>query len=120
MILKLFARYSSIGVINTLLHWLVFAVLYALGSSQSIANVVAFCLAVTFSFYANARWTFNSQATGKRYLLYVIFMGAVALGIGHLADLSALNPLITLFAFSLVSLITGFIYSHFIVFRIKK
>ncbi|WP_343553212.1 GtrA family protein [Pantoea sp.] len=118
--LKLFARYSSIGVINTLLHWAVFALLYALGSSQSIANVAAFCLAVTFSFYANARWTFNSEATGKRYSLYVIFMGAVALGIGHLADRIVLNPLITLITFSLVSLIAGFIYSHFIVFRIKK
>ena len=116
---KLFTRYLSIGVINTLIHWATFGVLYTCGSSQSMANVCAFCVAVTFSFFANAHWTFKSQATSLRYLLYVVFMGVLALGIGRSADHFAINPLITLIIFSLVSLIVGFLYSRFIVFRIK-
>ncbi len=120
MMLKIFAQYSSIGVINTLIHWALFGMLYALGATQSIANFFAFCVAVTFSFFANARWTFNSQATGLRYLLYVLFMGALALGVGRAADFFAINPIVTLIVFSLVSLIAGFLYSRFIVFRIKK
>lgn len=47
--LKLFVRYTSVGVINTLLHWLVFAILFFAGSSQTIANLAAFCVAVTLS-----------------------------------------------------------------------
>ena len=95
--LKLFVRYTSVGVINTLLHWLVFAILFFAGASQTIANLAAFCVAVTFSFFVNARWTF-----------------------GKLADRAHINPVITLVAFSAISLVFGFIYSRFIVFRVKK
>ncbi|ORM64645.1 translocase [Pantoea rodasii] len=116
---KIFARYLSIGVVNNIIHWAIFGVLYAFGSSQSIANFSAFCLAVTFSFFANARWTFKTQATRLRYVLYVVFMGALALGVGRSADHFAINPLVTLVIFSLVSVIVGFLYSRFIVFRIK-
>lgn len=118
--LKLFVRYTSVGVINTLLHWLVFVILFVSGASQAIANLVAFCVAVTFSFFANARWTFNAQATTFRYVLYVVFMGTMAAGVGKVADSAHLNPIITLVAFSAISLAAGFIYSNFIVFRVKK
>lgn len=118
--LKLFAKYSSIGVINTLLHWLVFALLYAQHFSQALANFIAFCVAVTFSFFANARWTFSASATPARYVVFVIFMGAMATGVGTLADRTHLNPAITLVTFSALSLVAGFLYSNFIVFRTKK
>ncbi|MBU9808785.1 GtrA family protein, partial [Rahnella sp. SL6] len=71
--LKLFTRYSSVGVINTLIHWLVFAGLYACGTRQSLANILAFAVAVTFSFFVNARWTFKAEATTRRYMFYVLF-----------------------------------------------
>jgi hypothetical protein len=90
------------------------------GASQTIANLAAFCVAVTFSFFVNARWTFKAQATTVRYVLYVIFMGAMAAGVGKLADRAHINPVITLVAFSAISLVFGFIYSRFIVFRVKK
>ncbi|MFC0139392.1 GtrA family protein [Erwinia mallotivora] len=118
--LKLFARYSSIGVINTLIHWLVFALLYSREVSQSLANLTAFCVAVTFSFFANARCTFNTEATTIRYVLYVFFMGSMAALVGRLADHAHIAPVITLIAFSVISLVSGFIYSNFIVFRVKK
>jgi putative flippase GtrA len=119
-ILSLFARYTSIGLINTLIHWLVFAALYTLGASQLLANSAAFCVAVTFSFFANARWTFHAKATSLRYILFVLFMGAMAATIGWAADKMHTSPLITLAAFSFISLIAGFVYSNFIVFRVKK
>lgn len=118
--LKLFARYSSIGVVNTLIHWLVFAALYSQNTSQSLANFVAFCVAVTFSFFANAHWTFKTAPTTTRYVIYVFFMGAVAAGVGKLADQFHALPMITLVVFSVVSLLSGFIYSNFIVFKVKK
>lgn len=118
--LKLFARYSSVGVINTLIHWLVFAALYSQNTSQLLANLAAFCVAVTFSFFANARWTFNANPTTIRYVIYVFFMGLMAAGVGKLADKFNAAPVITLIVFSVVSLIFGFIYSNFIVFKVKK
>lgn len=119
--IKLFTRYLSIGVLNTALHWVVFAILVGwLGFSQAIANFLAFCVAATFSFFANSKWTFNSTATMTRYISFMLFMGLLALGTGALADYLKLPALITLISFSCISLVCGFIYSNFIVFRPEK
>ncbi|MFD2237496.1 GtrA family protein [Aureimonas populi] len=116
----LFSRYLSVGVVNTALHWLVFALLLAAGATQALANFLAFCVAVTFSFFANARWTFRSAATPWRYVLYVCFMGALAALVGWGADRAMLHPVMTLVAFSLVSLLCGFAYSRLIVFKVSR
>ncbi|CAK9884786.1 MAG: Prophage bactoprenol-linked glucose translocase [Candidatus Erwinia impunctatus] len=118
--LKFFARYLSVGVVNTLIHWLVFGLLYSLNCSQFLANFIAFCIAVTFSFFANACWTFNAPATGRCYGLYVLFMGGIAATLGYIADQMHTNAILTLVSFSLVSVLVGFLWSHFIIFRIKK
>ena len=118
--IKLFARYASVGVVNTLIHWIVFTVLYTQGQSQSLSNFAAFCCAVTFSFFANAKWTFNAEATTIRYLLYLFFMGGMASAVGLYADRTKANPIVTLVVFSLISLLCGFMYSKFIVFKDKS
>lgn len=51
VMLKLISRYAGIGVINTAIHWTVFALILKLfESGQAMANFGAFCVAVTFSF----------------------------------------------------------------------
>ncbi|EAQ6582840.1 GtrA family protein [Salmonella enterica] len=119
--LKLFSRYVSVGVLNTAIHWVCFGVMLSLiGMNQAISNLVAFCVAVTFSFFVNANWTFKSKATTGRYVAFVIFMGAMAALTGYIADRLHAPALITLIAFSGFSLVAGFIYSKFIVFRDVK
>ncbi|MHA6310402.1 MULTISPECIES: GtrA family protein [Pantoea] len=117
---NLFARYTTVGIINTLIHWLTFAIFYKSGQPQALANFIAFCAAVTFSFFANARWTFSTEATTIRYIMYVFFMGIVAIMIGSYSDRLHVPPVMTLFVFSCVSLVCGFFYSKFIIFRKKK
>ncbi|MGS4680538.1 GtrA family protein [Enterobacter soli] len=119
--LRLFSRYVSVGVINTALHWICFGVLFHFfGASQALSNVIAFCIAVTFSFFANAKWTFKSKATSGRYMAFVVFMGVMAALTGFIADIIGSPPVVTLIAFSGFSLVAGFIYSKFIVFRDAK
>lgn len=119
--LKLFSRYLSVGVVNTAIHWIVFLVaIKAFGTGQSLANFGAFCVAVTFSFFANAKWTFDSEATALRYMIYILFMGAVACSVGWAADICQLPPIITLVVFSAISLVCGFLYSKYIVFKDAK
>lgn len=115
--LGLLARYASIGVVNTVIHWGVFGALVLGGAPQSVSNVAGFGAAATFSFYANARWTFRAKATKTRYGLYVAFMGALAALVGWGADRTDLHPILTLAAFSLASLLVGFAYSRLVVFR---
>ncbi|MDQ9465305.1 GtrA family protein [Citrobacter freundii] len=119
--LKLFSRYVSVGVLNTAIHWVCFGVMLSLiGMNQAISNLVAFCVAVTFSFFVNAKWTFKSKATTCRYVAFVIFMGVMAALTGYIADRLHATALITLISFSGFSLAAGFIYSKFIVFRDAK
>ncbi|UIL54022.1 GtrA family protein [Pantoea agglomerans] len=117
---QLFARYMTIGVLNTLIHWCVFAICVKNGQPQSLSNFIAFCVAVTFSFFANAKWTFSAEATTIRYMMYVFFMGAIATFVGSYSDQMSINPIVTLVAFSLISLVCGFIYSKYVIFRERK
>ena len=119
--LKLFAKYTSIGVINTLIHWVVFAVcIDMLHTGQALGNFSGFVVSASFSFFANAKFTFKSSTTTMRYLLYVGFMGSLSGVVGWCADISGMVPIITLILFSAISLVCGFIYSKFIVFRDAK
>lgn len=116
--LKLFYRYFSVGLVNTAIHWGVFGLcIYALKTNQATANLFGFVIAVTFSFFANARYTFKKKATSKGYLLFIGFMGLLAAGMGFLADAAHIPGIITLILFSGTSLVLGFLYSKFIVFN---
>lgn len=53
-------------------------------------------------------------------MLYVGFMGALSAAVGWCADKSGLAPVVTLIVFSAISLVCGFVYSKFIVFRDAK
>ena len=88
--LKLFAKYTSIGVINTFIHWVVFAIcIYAFHTGQALGNFAG-------------------------------FMGTLSAAVGWAADKSGMAPIVTLILFSAISLVCGFIYSKFIVFRDAK
>lgn len=119
---KLFLKYLSVGVVNTLLHWVVFAwLVYKEDYSQATSNLYAFSVAVTFSFFANSYMTFQKKPTTVRYVTFVAFMGALSYVSGFMADRINLPPILTLVTFSAASLILGFFYSKLIVFKdIKK
>lgn len=121
LMIKTIAKYIVVGGFNTLIHWITFAIIYyAFGHNQMISNFAGFCVAVTFSFFVNAKWTFESEHTKKRFLLYVGFMGTLALSCGYFAERIDLNPIFTLIIFSIISLFIGFIYSKLVVFKGEK
>lgn len=116
--LKLLTRYASIGVLNTALHWIVyFALCYFLMTTQAVANLAGFIVAVTFSFFANAYFTFKKKATGGRYVAFVSFMGLLSYLSGHISDSLHLHPVATLLIFSPISVVIGFLYFNFLVFK---
>ena len=119
--IKLLSRYISVGIVNTALHWAVFGIMvYIMKNDQAVSNVVAFLIAVTFSFFANAKFTFSAKASGRGYVLFVGFMGLLSFISGQVSDHYNISPLITLIEFSSISLVCGFLYSRFIVFRDPK
>ena len=115
---KGFSSYTVIGVANTLIHWQVFFLLsVALDWHQARSNLVAFCIAASFSFYMNALYTFDHKLSVGGYLLFMVAMGALSYGVGHVGDLWRLHGLLTVAMFSAVSLVLGFFISKYVVFR---
>ncbi|WP_411511996.1 GtrA family protein [Escherichia coli] len=101
--LKLFASYTSFGVLNTLIHWVVFGVcIYGLSTSQALEYLPYFLTGTNLGFYANARFTFKASTSTLRYMLYVGFMGTLSAAVGWATDGFRLPPIITLIAFSAI------------------
>lgn len=115
---KGFSSYTVIGIANTLIHWQLFFVFRAaLELSQAVSNVLAFCVAASFSFYVNAIYTFAMPPSLPRYVLFMACMGGVSLGVGWLADRWQVPGILTVAVFSLISLVCGFLLSRWVVFR---
>ena len=112
------SSYTVIGVANTLIHWQIFFLLsVAAGFSQAVSNLLAFCVAASFSFYMNGLYTFDSKLSVGGYLLFMAAMGALSYGVGHLGDLWRLHGLLTVALFSALSLLLGFLFAKYVVFR---
>jgi len=118
VLLRHFSIYVYIGVLNTLIHWGIFLTLHSvLSVRQVFSNVCAFAVAATFSFYANSRYNFKRAASWARYLSFIGFMAFLSLAIGWLGDESAMPGIVTLVVFSGVSLVVGYLYASYVVFR---
>jgi putative flippase GtrA len=113
-----FSTYALVGLANTLLHWQMFFVLrVAVGLDQSTSNLAAFCVAASFSYYLNAIYTFDAKLSAMGYLVFLCLMGALSYVVGYLGDRWQIHGLLTVAAFSLLSLVLGFLLSRYVVFR---
>lgn len=118
---KGFLAYALVGLANTLIHWQVFFVLrVAVGLNQATSNFVAFCVAASFSFYANALYTFETRRSVSSYVLFLSVMGALSFIVGYLGDRWQVHGLLTVVTFSIVSLVIGFLFCRFVVFRERR
>lgn len=115
---NLFVKYAGISVMNTVLHWTVFFVLYsAFTFEQSWSNFFAYLLALSFSFFVNARLTFECKASIRRYSTFVAFMLTLSFVMGELGEEAHWAPLLTLSLFSFLSLVMGFTFALLVVFK---
>jgi putative flippase GtrA len=82
------AGFSTIGVLNTLIHLgFVTASVELLFVHPVPANCLAFVIANIFSFYANSKWNYGTPMSGKRYKRFLLVSLA---GLTITAGLSAL------------------------------
>ncbi|MGE0281799.1 MAG: GtrA family protein [Rhizobiaceae bacterium] len=86
-------RFLVVGLINTVVDMSVFAALLSAGQRTLVANVIAWAVAVTFSYLVNSRWSFerNETLSTTRSVLRFVSLGAlISLGVssGVLAALT--------------------------------
>ncbi|MET1116849.1 MAG: GtrA family protein [Comamonas sp.] len=109
----LFVKYLTVGVANTVVHAIVFFIGILL-LSQSLANLLAFFVSASFSFFANARFTFKAAPKKWKYLLYLFFMGGLSYFVGYFCGYVGVAPVLTFILHCLLSLIIGFLFSKFL------
>ena len=111
-----FFCYGLVGLVNTAVHAAVFFSLVALGAAQSVGNLVAFLVAVTVSFFANARFTFKQRPTVAKFFKMTAVMALLSFASGAAGDVLAVHPVVTFIVYCAVSYVAGFLLSRFFVF----
>lgn len=68
-------KFAIIGVANTGLDFLIMNILVLLGINAIIANTISTGLAMTFSFFMNKKWTFDSKSKNyvREIILFFVF-----------------------------------------------
>lgn len=113
-----FLCYGFVGLANTAIHALVFFFLVIEASfTQAFANLGAFFVAVTASFFLNARFTFRQKPTLMKFLRMSAVMALLSLASGHAGDVFSLNPWATFIFWCAISYVAGFLLSRFFVFQ---
>jgi putative flippase GtrA len=85
-----FLRFGLVGVVNTIVDFVVFVLLYRLTDLDPLlCNGIAFFVAVTNSYLMNHHWTFRGSGSTLSFIAYIRFVAFNAGGllIGTLAIL---------------------------------
>lgn len=70
-------RFLTVGVANTAVDFAVFGLSVSIGAPPLIANVIAWSVAVSFSYLANAHWSFDRKRKHSEALPRFLVMGAL-------------------------------------------
>jgi putative flippase GtrA len=111
-ITRQFGRFALVGVSNTVLSFVAYAILIRIGVFYGAAGGLAFALGAANGYILNRRWTFAARDSMQARLRYVVVQAAglgatVALllllvsyaGIGRLAAYPITIPTVTLATF---------------------
>lgn len=115
--MEIFRKYFNVGILNTLIHWIIFYIAYMLTNIQSISNFIGFFVAVSFSYVFNSLYTFKQKISPKKYIIFLLCMSVFSFSLGYISDITKIQPILTLIIFSSLSLVVGFIFSKYIVFK---
>lgn len=124
-------RFLAIGTINTLIDFsLLFILAKLVGLPDVAANIVSVSVALTFSFFANRKYTFKSTGNRRReivlFLIFTLFglwvlQSIIIWVFGQLFGNSDLILLIAKIAATAVTLVWNFItYKNFVFKEVKR
>jgi putative flippase GtrA len=109
-------KYGLIGIFNTLIHFCVFLAACNF-FNQSISNLLAFSVAVCFSYVMNATFTFKKRLTIKEFLKMYVVMGVLAFISGYSGDYYNYSPIVTFVGYCIFSYVVGFLLTRYWVFK---
>ena len=89
-------RFGLVGIVSTIIDVAVFAAAVALGTPALAANLLGWLVAVSFSYFANSRWSFERDpglGDARSALRFVTLGALITLGVSSVVIVS-LAPMI--------------------------
>lgn len=78
-------KYNIVGVINTLVDFLVYQLLTYLGMKYAIAQCISYSCGILNSYFFNSRWTFKRDSgRSKKEFIYFVAVKHVSMGLSVL------------------------------------
>ncbi|MFR3906992.1 MAG: GtrA family protein, partial [Christensenellales bacterium] len=78
-------KYNIVGVINTLVDFLVYQLLTYLGMKYAIAQCISYSCGILNSYFFNSRWTFKRDSgRSKKEFIYFVAVNLVSMGLSVL------------------------------------
>lgn len=117
-----FIKFGMVGVINTLVNWIIFFILNALGMYYILANIIAYILGTVNSYLWNTLWVFKyKDKTSTETTIKFIILNLIGLGLNTgilyvLVDLCNLNKFIGLVITTAIVMIINYIVNKLWVF----
>ena len=117
-----FIKFGMVGVLNTLVNWVIFFILNALGMYYILANIIAYILGTVNSYLWNTLWVFkykdkaSTETTIKFIILNLIGLGLNTGILYVLVDLCNLNKFIGLVITTAIVMIINYIVNKLWVF----
>lgn len=117
-----FIKFGMVGVINTLVNWIIFFILNALGMYYILANIIAYILGTVNSYLWNTLWVFkykdkaSTETTIKFIILNLIGLGLNTGILYVLVDLCNLNKFIGLVITTGIVMIINYVVNKLWVF----
>ncbi len=121
-----FIRYIIVGVLNTLLGYLViFSCMYLVGMSPEASNMTGYAVGLVVSYVLNRNYTFNSTQERRKEVIRFVAVFAVAYGLNFATLLILIHRLgmhkglSQIFA-GVIYVGTSFLMNKYYVFKIRN
>lgn len=121
-----FIKFNLVGILNTLVDVLVFALLLWLGVHYIVSQCISYGCGIANSYVLNKRWTFGqtSRSSGGQLIKFItVNLTVLAISVGLLYFVVSVWPLSELVAKMLVTFITmtiNFLANRLWVFNSKN
>lgn len=70
---KTFVRFLSVGLMNTILTYIVYLAFYFLLDNYIIAFIISFIVGCVFTAIMNVKHAFKVEASAKKYIIYILY-----------------------------------------------
>lgn len=121
-----FIKFALVGILNTLINWILFFILNNMGVYYLIANVISYSISTLNSYVWNSKWVFkykgdNKKETTLKFILLNIF-GLIlnTLILFVLVDKLGFNKMIGLIITTAIVMIINYLINKLWVFKGTK